>query len=195
MTLVDPAAVKAKWGVEAKQMVDLLSLIGDSSDNIPGAPGIGEKGAKNLISEYGSLENLLANCDEIKRKSYRESLQQNKELILNSRELIKLYSDLPIEFSLDDLALSPPDNEKIRDLFSSWGFSSMVKDFLPPPESSQEISVYRVRKEGDLDRLSKRMSKKVVGVSSWINEDGEIQGISIGLSSQGGLVYRAILSQ
>ena len=184
MTFLDPEAVKAKWGVEPGQMVDLLSLPGDSSDNIPGAPRIGEKGAIALISEYGSLDNLLENCQEIKRKSYRESLQENKDLILRSRELIRLYSDLPIEFNLGDLTLSSPDNEKIRNLFSAWGFSSMVKDFPPPPESSRDISVYRIRKESDLDRLSKRMNKRVVGISSWINEEGELQGISIGISSR-----------
>ena len=184
MTVVDAEGVKEKWGVEPCQIVDVLSLIGDSSDNIPGAPGIGEKGAKALISEYGSLDNLLDHFQEIKRKSYRESLQNNREVILKSRELIKLYSDLPLEFSFEDLALTPPDNEKIRDLFSAWGFTSMVKDFLLPPESSREISVYKIRKEGDLARLSKRLNNKIVGISSWINEDGELQGISIGMSSR-----------
>ena len=148
-----------------------------------------------MISEYGSLDNLLDHYQEIKRKSYRESLQENKDLILRSRELIRLYCDLPIEFNLGDLSLSPPDNEKIRNLFSAWGFSSMVKDFLPPPESSQDISVFRIRKESDLARLSKRMNKRVVGISSWINEDGELQGIAIGISpGEGWFIGRSFLS-
>jgi DNA polymerase I len=195
MSVVDIEGVKKKWGVEPGQIVDLLSLIGDSSDNIPGAPGIGEKGAKTLISEYGSLDNLLDNCQEIKRKSYRESLQNNRELILRSRELIKLYSELPLEIDFEELALSPPNNEKIRELFTAWGFTRMVKDYLPPPETSQEISIYRIRKEGDLAKLSKRLNKKVVGFSSWIDEAGELQGIAIGISSrEAWFIGRAVLN-
>ncbi len=194
MTLVDPSKVKEKWGVDPEQMVDVLSLIGDSADNIPGAPGIGEKGAKTLITEFGSLDNLFEHTGEIKRKSYRESLENNRELILKSRELIRLYKDLPVEFSLDDLELSSPDNEKIRDLFSAWGFSSMVKDFLPPPDTSDRITVYKIKSKGDLDRLTKRLEHKSAGISSWIDDDGDLQGLSIGLATgEGWFLGRDIL--
>ncbi len=195
MNLVDPAGVKAKWGVEPGQMVDVLALIGDASDNIPGAPGIGEKGAKALISEYGSLDALLEKSRDVKRKSYRESLQKNKDAILESRELIRLHGALPIDFDLEDLALSEPDNEKIRDLFSAWGFSTMVKDFVPSPEAGQEIAVHTIRKAGDLNRLAKRIQNRDVGIATWINENEELQGIAIGVSAtEGWFVGRSLLS-
>lgn len=196
MTLIDPAVVKEKWGVKPEQIVDVLSLIGDSSDNIPGAPGIGEKGAKSLIAEHGSLENLLENAEEIKRKSYRESLRENRELVLKSRELILLHDDLPLEFELEDMALSDPDKEKLRDLFSAWGFSSLIQDFLPSPESDRNISVHVIKKKNDLDRLVKRIRNRVVGIASWIGEDREIQGLALGIGAEEGwFIGRSILGE
>src|SRR5204863_7897769 len=84
---LDPKGVEEKFSVRPDQIVDLLGLWGDASDNIPGAPGIGEKGAKALIQEYGNIENAIAHAGEINRKIYRESLQNNADLIRQSREL------------------------------------------------------------------------------------------------------------
>jgi len=194
MTLIDPQKVLDKWGVEPSKVIDVLALTGDSSDNIPGAPGIGEKGAKSLISQYGSLEALLEKSGEVKRKSYRESLQENREAILKSRALIQLHSDLPIECGLEDLALSEPDFEELRDLFSEWGFSSMIKDFLPSPETAENLTIHSIKKAGELDRLAKRIKDRPVGTASWIDENGSLQGLAIGVSeSEGWFVGRSVL--
>ena len=131
MTRFDPVKVREKWGVAPDRMIDVLSLVGDSSDNIPGAPGIGEKGAQKLIQEYGCLEQLLAHRDQVARKTYRESLQQNEDLILQSRELMRIYDDLPLELDLPELQLSEPDYEAARTLFTELEFTTLIEEFTP----------------------------------------------------------------
>ena len=121
-----PHVVKELMGVAPEQIIDLLALKGDSVDNIPGAPGIGEKGAQALIAEYGSVENLLDHAGEIKRKTYRESLLENREQVLLSKKLATLASDAPIEVDLEALAAREPDPEALRDLFQELEFTSLL---------------------------------------------------------------------
>jgi DNA polymerase-1 len=124
--IYDPGVVKQLMGVAPEQIVDLLALKGDSVDNIPGAPGIGEKGAQTLIAEYGSVENLLDHAEEIKRKTYRDSLLQNREQVLMSKKLATLASDAPIELDLKALAARQPDPQALRDLFQELEFQSLL---------------------------------------------------------------------
>lgn len=135
MTRLDPDKVEEKFGASPEKVVDVLSLMGDSSDNIPGAPGIGEKGAKQLIREYGSLENLLAHRREVSKKTYRESLEQNEPLIHQSRELVTIHQNLPLELNLEQLRLSEPDREAALPLFTELEFTSILQDFLPTQET------------------------------------------------------------
>jgi DNA polymerase-1 len=121
-----PHVVKELMGVAPEQIIDLLALKGDSVDNIPGAPGIGEKGAQALIAEYGSVENLLDHAGEIKRKTYRESLLENREQVLLSKKLATLASDAPIEVDLEALAARDPDPGALRDLFQELEFTSLL---------------------------------------------------------------------
>src|SRR5438094_4488688 len=93
----DEAWVQKKFGVPAEKLVDLLGLMGDSIDNIPGAPGVGPKGAVQIIQQFGSIENALERFEEIKHKSYRESLRSNAELIRKSRELAQIRTDLDVQ--------------------------------------------------------------------------------------------------
>src|ERR1700674_181636 len=99
----DEAWVEKKFGVTAAQVVDLLGLMGDSVDNIPGAPGIGAKGAVQIIQTYGSIENALAHWEEVKHKTYRESLRDNVELIRKSRELAQIRTDVDVQLDLKQL--------------------------------------------------------------------------------------------
>src|SRR5882724_8110315 len=99
----DEAWVEKKFGVTADQIVDLLGLMGDSVDNIPGAPGIGAKGAVQIIQQFGTIENALSHCEDVKHKTYRESLRNNAELIRQSRELARIKTDLEIDLNLDEL--------------------------------------------------------------------------------------------
>src|SRR6201990_906827 len=93
----DEAKVEQFMGVKPSQVADLLALKGDSVDNIPGAPGIGDKGAKDLIVRFGSVENALEHAAEVERKMYRESLQNNRDQILLSKQLATIHCDVPVE--------------------------------------------------------------------------------------------------
>lgn len=132
MTLLDAGGVEEKLGVTPNQVVDYLSLVGDASDNVPGAPGIGAKGAQKLIRQYGTLENLLKSAETVTRKTYRESLQQNAEQIRRSRDLVTIHCDLEIPLDLDEFRLAEPDDQKAFELFTELGFKSLVEDFVKP---------------------------------------------------------------
>jgi DNA polymerase-1 len=128
--LFDAKEVEEKLGVRPNQVPDLLGLWGDAVDNIPGAPGIGEKGAKDLIKTFGSLDNLLKNWDQVKRKSYKESLRDNADLIRMSRELVTIRRDLPVELDLQDLVVCEPDRRSAFELFSELEFKSLMHEFV-----------------------------------------------------------------
>jgi len=133
------------WGVsEPHQIIDLLGLMGDASDNIPGIPGIGPKTAQKLISEYGSMENLLANSAKLKGKQ-KENVEANTDQALLSKDLATIIIDCPIDVTWEDLLVSQRDDEAIKQLFTDFEFRSLTKrlfgedarsaDFSPQPTS------------------------------------------------------------
>jgi len=107
--IVDAEKVKEILGVPPERVVDLMSLMGDTVDNIPGAKGIGEKGAAELIQKYGLVENALDHADEVANKRYREALQQQREQVMMSKQLAKISTDVPIELTLEALKIQSPD--------------------------------------------------------------------------------------
>src|SRR6202041_2046989 len=107
--IVDAAKVKEILGVTPEQGVDYMALFGDSIDNIPGAKGIGEKGAAELIVKYGNVENALDHADEVPNKRYREALQQQREQVMMSKQLAQISTDVAIELDLQALARRMPD--------------------------------------------------------------------------------------
>src|SRR5438034_1228978 len=125
----DEAWVEKKFGVPADKVVDLLGLMGDSVDNIPGAPGVGPKGAVQIIQDYGSIDNALEHWEEIKNKRYRESLRDNAELIRKSRELAEIKTDIEIELDLDQLQARPPDRAAAYELFRELEFANLSNEF------------------------------------------------------------------
>jgi DNA polymerase-1 len=125
----DEAWVLKKFGVPAGKLVDLLGLMGDSIDNIPGAPGVGPKGAVQIIQQFGSIENALNNWEEIKNKRYRESLRDNAELIRKSRELAQIKTDLEVELDLEELEAKPPDRGAAYELFRELEFANLTQEF------------------------------------------------------------------
>ena len=108
-------------GVTPSQVADLLALKGDSIDNIPGAPGIGDKGAKDLIAQFGSVEAALEHAAEVERKMYRESLQNNREQILLSKRLATIDTAVPIEFSLEMVKAQEPDLAALKQSIQGAG--------------------------------------------------------------------------
>jgi DNA polymerase I len=126
--IVDEARVREILGVPPEQVVDVMALMGDTIDNIPGAKGIGEKGATELIQKYGSVENALDHADEVKNKRYREALQQQREQVLLSKQLAKLATDVPVELNLSELERREPDVTMLAALYRELGFNSLLKE-------------------------------------------------------------------
>src|SRR5882757_3248432 len=134
-TWYDPAKVAEFMGVQPSQVADLLALKGDSIDNIPGAPGIGDKGAKDLIEKFGSVEAALDRAAEVDRKMYRESLQNNREQILLSKKLATIETAVPIEFSMDAVVAREPDLVTLKKLYQEMEFYSLVKELGPSEDT------------------------------------------------------------
>jgi len=134
--VLDPAGVEAALGVPPQRVVDVMALRGDSVDNIPGAPGIGDKGSVELIQQFGTVEAALDRADEVKKKTYRESLQNNRDNILLSKELVTIHTSVPIEFSVDDMRTQPVDNAACRELFSELEFTTMLKELAPAADNT-----------------------------------------------------------
>ena len=131
----DPAKVAEFMGVRPAQVADLLALKGDSIDNIPGAPGIGDKGAKDLIDKFGSVEAALDRAGEVERKMYRESLQNNRERILLSKRLATIETAVPIEFSLEQVKAQEPDVTALKELYKTLEFHSHLKELGPSEDT------------------------------------------------------------
>jgi DNA polymerase-1 len=135
-TWYDAAGVVEKFGVRPEQVVDVLALMGDSVDNIKGVPGIGEKGARELIGRYGSLDALLEAAPSIEKKGHREALVAHAGDARASRELARIRTDVPVTFDPDALKYRGPAGERCYALFSSLGFRSLTAEFAPTAASS-----------------------------------------------------------
>jgi DNA polymerase-1 len=133
----DAAKVEQFMGVPPSLVADLLALKGDAVDNIPGAPGIGEKGARDLLLRFGSLEAALERAAEVERRTYRESLQNHRAQIELSKRLATISTDIPLEWRLEDLVAAPPDEDALRQLYAELEFHSQLKELkasAPAPE-------------------------------------------------------------
>jgi DNA polymerase I len=128
--IVDAAKVEEILGVPPSKVIDLMALLGDTVDNIPGAKGIGEKGATELIKKYGSVENALEHAAEVPNKRYREALQQQVEQVMMSKNLAAIAMDVPLELELDKLRTRAPNVEKLTALYRELGFNSLLKELL-----------------------------------------------------------------
>ena len=129
--ILDPEKVTEVLGVPPEKVVDVMALRGDAVDNIPGAPGIGDKGSVDLIVEFGTVEAVLDRASEVKRKTYRESLEQNRAAVLLSKELVTIDSHVPLELDLHAMETQAPDLEACRELFTELEFTSMLRELAP----------------------------------------------------------------
>jgi DNA polymerase-1 len=126
--IVDEKKVEEILGVPPERVVDYMALLGDNIDNIPGAKGIGEKGAAELIKKYGSVEKALDHADEVPNKRYREALQQQREQVMMSKQLATIATDLPLELDLNELERREPDVAALGTLYRELGFNSLLKE-------------------------------------------------------------------
>ena len=135
--ICDASKVEEILGVPPERVVDVMALRGDAIDNVPGAPGIGDKGSVELIRRFGSVEQALDRAAEVEKKTYRESLQNNRENILLSKQLVTIDRDVPIELKVEAMKAGEPDVEALRALFTELEFTSLLKDLLPIVEVSE----------------------------------------------------------
>ena len=192
MKMLDAKGVEEKMGVPPSQVVELLGLWGDTIDNIPGAPGIGEKGAKQIIQQYGTVENAIAHADEIARKNYRESLKNNVELIRKSRELVKIACEMPIDLDLGALVYEEPDRRAAYELFSELEFAQLSREFSDSADESKPAATVAVHQSGkaaysriaadaELDRLVEELwDKESIGLAI-VERDGAVAGIALAM--------------
>jgi DNA polymerase I len=129
--LVDRDKVKELFGVPPEQIPDLLGLWGDTSDNVPGAPGIGEKTAKALIERFGSIEALLERSGEVQNARQRASLQDNRDQILLSKQLVTVDRNVPLDIAWDEFKVKEPDRAALMPLLKQLEFNNLIKDYLP----------------------------------------------------------------
>jgi DNA polymerase-1 len=163
----DAEGVAVKFGVPPSQVVDVLALMGDSSDNVKGVPGIGDKGARELITQYGSLDALLAAAAEIKQKKYREGLLAHADEARQSKELVTIRTDVDVPFDAETFRYRGPSRERCYELFSRLGFRTLVPEFAPTAASV--VKDYAIVGSGEelqalVEQLgaAKRFSLKVI---------------------------------
>lgn len=130
-TWLDADGVAAKFGVGPDKVVDVLALMGDAVDNVKGVPGIGEKGARELINAHGDLDALLADPGQVARKRYRTALEQHADEARLSRELVRIRTDAPVRFDAEAFRYQGPDTERCYTLFSALGFRTLAPEFAP----------------------------------------------------------------
>jgi DNA polymerase-1 len=177
-TWYDAAETEKFMGVKPSQVADLLALKGDAVDNIPGAPGIGDKGARDLIVRFGSLEGALEHAAEVERKTYRESLQNNREQILLSKQLAQIHCDVPVPLDLDALAVRDPDSDALREIYHAMEFHSLLRDLAPAA---------RVPSQRDYARLE--------SLDEWLNELPPDQPLALAIGDMMGETVVALCAE
>src|SRR5207249_3694510 len=152
------AKVEEILGVPPERVVDVMALRGDTIDNIPGAPGIGDKGSVELIKRFGSVEQALERAAEVERKSYRESLQNNRDVVLTSKQLATIDTNVPIDLDAEAMRAVEPDIETLRQLFTELEFTSLLKELLPTVEVSDGLYT-EAKSAADVDAVLKAIPK------------------------------------
>ena len=145
--MYDASGVAEVFGLPPEKVVDVMAIWGDAIDNIPGVPGIGEKGAKSLIQQFGSLEGVYESLDQVPKSAMRKKLEEHRDKAFLSRELAKIKCDLDLNIDFDTLRRSDPDRAKLHDVFSRLEFASLMQEFLP--EAPQAPREYRIATSAD----------------------------------------------
>ncbi len=157
--ICDAAKVEEILGVPPSKVVDVMALRGDSVDNIPGAPGIGDKGSVELIQRFGSVEQALERAAEVEKKTYRESLQNNRDNILYSKQLVTIDTDVAVELDVSAMKVGEPDVESLRALFAELEFTSLLRELLPVVEV-KEGDYREIKSNAEFEVYLKGVSEK-----------------------------------
>ena len=168
--------VMKKWGVHPNQFIDYLAITGDSSDNIPGVKGIGEKGAQRLLEQFHSLDGIYENIDLIKAPSQKKKLTESREKAYLSQKLVKIVNDLDLVNTLDDMTLKPKETENLKKILDELEFSSFKKTLLDSSEDSERREA--VNQRPDVLNFS-RDSVQVLNENSKLSQSGEINSCQV----------------
>ena len=175
--------VKNKFGVDPDKVIDVQALAGDSSDNVPGVPGIGVKTAAELINKYGDLETLLKSADEIKQNKRRETLLNNKDKALISKKLVTLKHDAPIEMKLNDFELKRIDKDKLYKFLREMEFnrllSSAISAYGEPDFSGEKKDIQLKEKKVEIDKKNYFLITEHSKIDEWIKEAEEIGEVAV----------------
>ncbi|MCP2520361.1 DNA polymerase I [Candidatus Aminicenantes bacterium AC-335-K20] len=170
------------FGIKPEQVIDVLALQGDQSDNIPGIPGIGEKTAKALIKEFGSIDSLIKNLEKIEKNKLKEKIKENLELLEISRELAVIKTDLDIEFNPEKFRLKKPDYSSLINLFRELEFTSLLEEYLKEiekPEKDYKI----IFDENELKKLINEIEKRgFVSIDTETDNPSPVRAELVGIS-------------
>jgi len=155
--ICDAAKVEEILGVPPERVVDVMALRGDSIDNIPGAPGIDDKGSVEIIKRFGTVEQALERAAEVEKKTYRESLQNNREAILFSKSMATIDTNVPVELDVEAMRAGEPALDALRELFAELEFTSLLKELLPVVEVS-EANYDEAKSVADVESVFKSVS-------------------------------------
>jgi DNA polymerase-1 len=150
--ICDAAKVEEILGVPPERVIDIMALRGDSVDNIPGAPGIGDKGSVEIIRRFGTVEEALDRANEVEKKTYRESLQNNRDTILFSKSMATIDTNVPVELNVEAMRAGEPDVDLLRQLFTELEFTSLLKELLPEVQVA-ETHYSEAQSAADLEKI------------------------------------------
>jgi DNA polymerase-1 len=150
--ICDAAKVEEILGVPPERVIDIMALRGDSVDNIPGAPGIGDKGSVEIIKRFDTVEQALDRAAEVEKKTYRESLQNNRDIILFSKSMATIDTNVPVELNVEAMRAGEPDVDLLRQLFTELEFTSLLKELLPEVQVT-ETHYTEAESAADVDRV------------------------------------------
>jgi DNA polymerase I len=179
--LVDEAKVQELLGVTPSQVVDYMALLGDNIDNIPGAKGIGEKGAAELIQKYGTVENALDHAAEVPNKRYREALQQQREQVLMSKQLAKIATEVPVKLELEKLARRPPNPAALSSLYRELGFNSLLREL-----GSEAVASTAPVADGPAVKIDYAQFASAAEFRAWLEKIPPKREISVWLNLESG---------
>ena len=171
--LYDPAKMKERYNLTPKQFIDLKGLMGDSSDNIPGIPGVGEKTGIKLLEQFGSIDNMLAHTDEISAQKLRNKVEENAQLALMSKRLATINVNVPIDIDIEKFRLREPDYDKLIEIYTKLEFNSFLKKLKITPQKnvqmfkSAEVEKTIIETADQIDKLSELSKSERVYIKTF----------------------------
>ncbi|HHH30745.1 MAG TPA: DNA polymerase I, partial [Polyangiaceae bacterium] len=184
----DPELVRKKWGVEPASIVDLLALMGDKSDNVPGVPGIGQKGAAKLIAAYGDLDGILAHVDDLKGRQ-KSALTEHRDLALLSRDLVTIRQNVALDRTVEQLTIPEPDPARLNALYQELEFYSLLDEGAQTRATSAETHFSPVGSVVELQKLLDGMADAPTAFWTVNGPPSAVTGSLVGIALSGAAAH------